>query len=38
MQCVLAVAVQVVHLLRQVAAVEQVGIPLAGLGQLILAP
>jgi hypothetical protein len=37
MQSALAVAVQVVHLLRQVVAVEQVVIPLAGLGLQILA-
>jgi hypothetical protein len=38
MQSALAVAVQVAHLLNQVAAVVQVGIPLAGLGLQILAP
>jgi hypothetical protein len=38
MQSALAVVVQVAHLLNQVAAVEQVVMPLAGLMQLILAP
>jgi hypothetical protein len=38
MQCALAVAVQVVHLHKQVAEVEQVVILLAGLGLQILAP
>jgi hypothetical protein len=38
MQSALAVVVQVAHLLRQVAAVEQVVILLAGLGLQILAP
>jgi hypothetical protein len=38
MQSVLVVVEAAVHLLKQVAAVEQVVILLAGLGQLILAP
>jgi hypothetical protein len=38
MQYALAVVVQVVHQHKQVVAVEQVVILLAGLGQLILAP
>jgi hypothetical protein len=38
MQSALVAVAQVVHLLKQVAAVEQVVIPLAGLGLQILAP
>jgi hypothetical protein len=38
MQSALAVVVQVAHLRKQVAAVEQVAFHKVGLGQLILAP